>query len=394
MRVLIIGQLPSENYTTGAANVVYELSRRYVDGVINYTFGTNISARRAAERSSYPNQYIGYKLLFLRIVFDWMFHPFRTARQWNHYRHVDHANPLRFAFYKVNIERAIRHVKPDIIHVNSIFNISSTRFALGCKKTPILLTCHGIFYRGDENDKVGRDRYIGNIGLANAYSGLTKESLAEYTHILGISKEFITIIPNGTNCDKFYYDEAKRKEIRSQMRVTDDTRILLTVASVQQRKGQFNFVKLLSLLHGIDYQYWIIGQGPDVPLIEQYIRSAGLEDNVKLLGYHNADELYGYYSAADIYAHVSDKEGQALCEIEARATGLRIIVNKKIAGTIPDLNSGDYFILDMENTDNILLVNWINKHQLERKSYRSLDWQIIYRQYVDLYRSLLKNASM
>ena len=36
MRILIIGQLPKEiggNYTTGAANVVYELSKQRDDGV-------------------------------------------------------------------------------------------------------------------------------------------------------------------------------------------------------------------------------------------------------------------------------------------------------------------------------------------------------------------------
>ena len=45
MRILIIGQLPKEiggNYTTGAANVVYELSKQREDGVLYYTYGTNI----------------------------------------------------------------------------------------------------------------------------------------------------------------------------------------------------------------------------------------------------------------------------------------------------------------------------------------------------------------
>ena len=39
MKVLLIGQLPKEiggNYTTGAANVVYELSKQREDGVLYY----------------------------------------------------------------------------------------------------------------------------------------------------------------------------------------------------------------------------------------------------------------------------------------------------------------------------------------------------------------------
>ena len=46
MKVLLIGQLPKEiggNYTTGAANVVYELSKQREDGVLYYIYGTNIT---------------------------------------------------------------------------------------------------------------------------------------------------------------------------------------------------------------------------------------------------------------------------------------------------------------------------------------------------------------
>ena len=97
-----------------------------------------------------------------------------------HYHTVDHQSILRFAFYEANIREAIKRVQPDLIHVNSIANVSPVRFAIGKSKIPMLLTCHGIFYRGDEKDVVNRDRNLGNIKLADAYSGLTLESLNEY----------------------------------------------------------------------------------------------------------------------------------------------------------------------------------------------------------------------
>lgn len=56
MRILIIGQLPKEiggNYTTGAANVVYELSKQREDGVLYYTYGTNITDSAAIKASRF-----------------------------------------------------------------------------------------------------------------------------------------------------------------------------------------------------------------------------------------------------------------------------------------------------------------------------------------------------
>lgn len=393
MKVLLIGQLPKEiggNYTTGAANVVFELSKQHATEVVYYTFGTNISSSAASKASAYPNQYIGYRFKPFRILFNSFIHPLKTLHHWLHYHKVDHQSILRYAFYEDCIREAIKITQPDIIHVNSIDNVSPVRFALENNRIPILLTCHGIFYRGDVSDVIKRDRALGNIGLADAYSGLTQESLEEFESILGVAKERVTIIPNGVDCKKFYYSPDERLNLRKELEVNDGCVVFTTVASVQGRKGQLSFVKLLEKTT-LDYQYWIIGGGPDVPIIESYIASHHLEGKVKLLGYKKSSELFKYYSAADIYAHVSTMEGQALCEIEASATGINTIINKKIAGTIPDLSNGNYFIIDLENPEVQELCDWVGQKRYDRHSVNSLDWSIIALKYAKWYNLVLDN---
>lgn len=391
MKVLMIGQLPKEvggNYTTGAANVVYELSKKKVDNLSVSIYGTNIKSSQARKYCQYPNQYLGYSYRIIEVILLFLLHPKRAIKQWNHFKNIDHENPWRYFFYEVNIKEAIKKVQPDIIHVHSIGNISSTKFALNGKKIPIVLTCHGIFYRGEENDVIGRDKYMGNIKMADAYTGLTMESTDEYEKFLGISKDSVSVVPNGVDCGKFYFDEKKRVEIRKEMGVADDTKVLITVASVQERKGQLAFVNLLKEID-LNWQYWIIGTGPDVPAIERYIEENELKEKVRLLGYHTANELYGYYSAADIYAHVSTKEGQALCEIEANATGLRTILNKKIEGTIPDIKLGDYYVYDPDNVNIEEMKNWMQKEPSTRSSKTSLDWSSIMERYYKVYNQIL-----
>lgn len=393
MRVLIIGQLPKEiggNYTTGAANVVYELSKHNVEGIVKYTFGTNISAKYAKINSIYKNQYIGYTIAPFSLIWRVLRNPYSFVKHFIHYRNVDHCSPFRFFFYEDNIARIIRTLQPDIIHVNSINNVSATYFALDGKKIPILLTCHGIFYRGDEDDYIGREIYLGNIGLADSYTGLTKESLNEYQRFLGIPKDKIDVIPNGVDCNKFFYSVVERRKMRDFYKVSDDCIVFITVASIQERKGQLEFIKLLEHLR-LEYQYWIIGNGPDEEIVREYISKRNLGKNIKLIGYCNSDQLYKYYSAADVYAHVSWKEGQALSELEANATGLRTIVNKAIIGTIAnEITLSNYFVIDFESQDFSCLEHWILSRPDYRVSKRNFDWSVISEMYASVYKRISK----
>ncbi len=255
MRILVIGQLPKEvggNYTTGAANVIYELSKQKFDGCEYFTFGTNISNDKAIAASTYPSQYIGYEKSFKTLVTMLLAHPVKTLKKSYHYRIVDGENPLRLLFYEVNIRKAIKKTLPDIIHVHSITNLSATHFATEGKNTPIILTCHGIFYRGDPNDKKNKRKYHGNLKYASAYTGLTQESIIEYERFLGIDRSRATIIPNGVDCKKFFYSMSERKTLRKTYNVSDDSIVFITVASIQPRKGQFDFIKILERT---DYNY-------------------------------------------------------------------------------------------------------------------------------------------
>lgn len=393
MKILLIGQLPAEiggNYTTGAANVVYELSKQSCKDMVYHTFGTNISSEKAQEASASPLQYIGYKIRPLNMLFQALIHPKATLKHWKHYRRVDHQNFLRYAFYEYNIRSAIKSVKPDLIHVNSIDNVSPVRFALGSQKIPVLLTCHGIFYRGNEEDIVNKDRYLRNIDLVDAYSGLTAESLDEYEKILGIDRNRVAVIPNGVDCSKYYFSKSERLKLRKEMGIPDECKVFITVASVQERKGQLDFLKLLSTMPMDNYKYWIVGKGPDEIAINQFINEHNLQHKVSLLGYKTAHELYKYYSAADIYAHSSWKEGQALSELEANATGLPTIVNKAIAKTIAsDINSDNYYVLDFAGINIEALIAWIDNIDKERRSRKTFDWSVIADRYHDLYKDII-----
>jgi len=382
MKVLLVGQLPVEvggNYTTGIAKVVYELSLQHPEGIDFAVYATNAKADKIKVLNE-RIKYYGYRFLVGRMLWNILIHPLRTFKEWQVYKNV-HENPVRFEFYKANFQKVLKDFAPDLIHQNGS-GIEPLYFA-NRGRVPILLTCHGVFQRF-KNPLSSEKLY------ADYVTGLTDETKEEITQYFCVDSDKISIIPNGVNTSKFFYSSEDRNKIRTEFGVKPDSKVFITVASVQERKGQLRFTEILKELPCSNWEYWIIGKGPAEQDIKDYVGENGLNGKVKLLGYRNSDELYQYYSAADIYAHASTMEGQALCEIEAFSTGIKILVNNRIKGTIAkeELETGDYLFVDFDHPDYTMISQWVEKENSERLSVKTMDWSIVAEEYAALYKKL------
>lgn len=396
LKVLQIGQLPIElggNYTTGIARVVGELSRcKFGDDDV-FLYGTNIPEKRVCRSLKTTTHYRGFIKRPFRIIYRIMSHPKSTFKEWKSYR-IGGNNPLRMEFYKDNFIRIIKEIKPDIIHyhgggLDALYN-ANKKFHI-----PIVYTLHGLMWDGTdsqepENLKFKR-RLEYYLPMADVYTTLNNKALSKML-ALGIKREKITIVPNGVDSNKFYFSKEERKKIRTEFNIKDSTIVFITTGLVVGRKGQFSFLRILETL-GIDYQYWIVGNGPDFSLIEEYVASHNLENKVKLLGYVHDTEIYKFHSAADVYAHASTIEGQALSEIEAYSTGLKIIVRKEICDTVigdPVNETDTYYIADFDNIKKDNIVSWLRKECSERLTRPKFDWGIIAEKYAKVYDEAIR----
>ena len=397
MKVLTIGQLPKEvggSYTTGVARVIYELCQRPVEGVDQYVYATNVTSAAAKKIPSNGVVYFGYRMLFGRAIANILLHPIKTIQEWQHYIKVCHVNPLRFEIYKANFQKVLKVVEPDLIHFHGD-GIAPLHFALAKKRIPVVRTYHGLIFKGDAETtqyKIVRDDALGNKDFADFNTALTEENKKEVAR-LGIDENKIAIVPNGNDSSAYYYSKEERERLRREMGVGENTTVFVTVGVVIERKGQLAFIKAIADMP-YDYQYWIIGRGIDEEPIRSYVKEHKLEEKVKLIGYVDMHNMYQYLSAADVFAHVSFTEGQSLAEIEAYATGLRIIVNKDIAGTVIGDAYHDkttYYIIDLNHEDNNKLMDWLRQKQEPRKSRGNFDWKVIAERYVSVYRKVLES---
>lgn len=317
-----------------------------------------------------------------------LLHPRELGSELRDYRRNLPYSPLRALFYRLNMDRAVRFAKPDVVHLHSIDLVVPFSHTQCAKTTKSVVTCHGIFQT--EGNPARCRYYADSLARVDYVSGLTKEIYDKLLE-LGVSSQRIFTIPNGVDTSKFRYSASERRRVRTEQGLSESTVVFLTVASIQARKGQLEFLRQL-VESGIDFRYWLVGKGPDSDSILRFAEEKSVADRVILLGYVDAPRLYSYYSAADIYAHVSSEEGQALSEIEAYTTGLKVLVNRKIVGTLANEAESNpkYYVADLDrplNWDDFR--RWMDVSEVERETSSKFDWQNIADMYRAMYEKIL-----
>lgn len=99
--------------------------------------------------------------------------------------------------------------------------------------------------------------------------------------------------------------------ITTASRLDNNKNILLQLEIAHELKEKFDFV------------WYILGEGPDRPLLEKYIHDNHLENHVFLLG--NKTDTYRYLKWADIYISTSKSESYGLSIAEALYLGTPVL---------------------------------------------------------------------
>lgn len=144
-------------------------------------------------------------------------------------------------------------------------------------------------------------------------SAAVKDSLQEW---LGGRKATIRteVIENGSRLLEYKGDRAVSKRMR-----------LVSVGSLNRRKGFEWSLRAVATLRDIVESYTIVGEGPDRAYFEAIIRELGIGDIVRLVGW--SDDLVPYYHAADVLLVPSLWEGFGLVCVEGMSTGLPVIAS-------------------------------------------------------------------
>ena len=386
----MIGQVSKEYgafETTGAALVAIELAKRPTKDLEMAIYATNIPEEKAQEIEKFKA--FGYSKNPFIYIYELLKRPIENINHLLYYKKKMGVNPLRFFFYEANISRTIRAYKPDIIHTHGLMQYMPAYYAAQ-GYIPLVATMHGYWHTDERGDRIVKATmpFVDNI------TTLTVMAKRDIIHDYPQKYDHFEIVANGADTNKFYYSESKRVEMRKMLGIDEKTVVFITVASIQERKGQLKFLQFLHESGIANYRYLVIGMGNDsyVEELTRYISEKNLGENVSLIGYIDNSEMYCYYSVADIYAHVSTFEGQSLSEMEAASTGLRVIVNKPLVETIPDTvnkTNNMYYVLDYNTKDFTTFLSWIKQGVNNRHSINYFSWQNIVDKYYGVFKAVL-----
>ena len=204
---------------------------------------------------------------------------------------------------------------------------------------PVALTAIG----SDLNRISGRlTRVLTRRALRRADAVMTvSRDLAKTAVRLGAEAARTRAILNG--CDTGVFHPRDRVAARLSLGVPVEGEIALYVGRLDVRKGLLELVEAAASMRGAvpGLRVYLVGDGPDRPLVEEAVSRHGLAETVTLVPSRPTEQVALWMGAADLVTLPSYAEGCPNVVIEALASGRPVVATR--VGGIPELmdeNSG------------------------------------------------------
>ena len=168
------------------------------------------------------------------------------------------------------------------------------------------------------------------IERADAVTAVSR-SLANETHErLGIARE-IVVIPNFVDANRCDADFAAAHRRRL---APDGAPLLVHASNFRPVKRIMDVLEVFRRVHEkVPSHLALVGDGPDRPAAEKFVREAGIAHRVEFLG--NVTPVEGVLGAGDVFLLPSNEESFGLAALEAMACGVPAVVSD--AGGLPEL---------------------------------------------------------
>jgi len=238
---------------------------------------------------------------------------------------------------------------------------------LGAAFTPckIIFTEHGRFH--PDRKKFKRTLINPFLNLftddVTAISSATCNALADFENF---PRNKIRIIYNGIDDAKYLrpYDP----NLKNALGISEDARILGTVARLDPIKNQKMMIKALKIVRQIYPETFliIVGDGPEREELENLASEIQLSSHVIFTGFR--EDAHLFYRIMNIFLLSSFSEGTAMTILEAMATGLPCIVTD-VGGNPEIVENGETGFVVPNNDEKVLAekINYLLGNEIMMK---------------------------
>jgi glycosyltransferase involved in cell wall biosynthesis len=240
---------------------------------------------------------------------------------------------------KLNALRALRaqveRVEPDLVHIQTPFIAHYQGTALArALRVPVIETYHTYFeeYLHHYVPLMPRavTRFVARrftVSQCNVLDALVVPSRAMEQALLDYGVRCpMHIIPTGMEMERFAGGDGQR--FREQLGITPRQPVLVHVGRIAYEKNiEFLFRMFARVVRSKPGAVFIVaGEGPALASCEAYVRSLGIAQHVRFVGYLSRErELLDCYRAGDLFVFSSRTETQGLVLLEAMALGVPVV---------------------------------------------------------------------
>ena len=244
------------------------------------------------------------------------------------------ADPLRILRVIWALYRIFRQQRFDLLHTHGYFaDICALPIARLCR-IPALSTCHG-FINTDWKLQLNNRMDLWSLRLCKrvlAVSDGIRNGLEER----GINKEKIRVITNAVPVPSLAMQNDKdRRCFRQQHGISPEEFVFVYVGRLSEEKGLHYLLEAFSGLirSAICARLVLIGDGPQLKMLEQRVAELDLERQVSLTGFQK--QISPWLAIADCFVLPSLTEGTPMALLEAMAAGVPIVATG--VGGVPDV---------------------------------------------------------
>jgi glycosyltransferase involved in cell wall biosynthesis len=178
-------------------------------------------------------------------------------------------------------------------------------------------------------------------------SQYTADQLARHC---GVERERIRVIPAGVDLPEKVLDLKEQQREREQL-VGAGNEMVFAAGAIQTRKNTLNAVRAVASLPA-NYKLVLAGgNGYGSEAVYNFIRSAGLESRVRVLGYVTDDRLRLLYQAASLFLFPSLEEGFGLPVLEAMEYGVPVVASS--TSSLPEVGGDAALYVDPRDPEEI-----------------------------------------
>lgn len=162
------------------------------------------------------------------------------------------------------------------------------------------------------------------------------------------------MIPNGVDLKRFAFHEEKRRQMRNQLKITEDTFVVGHIGRITVPKNHQFLVELFAAYHKENPQsrLLLVGDGELFEAVQQQCTQLGIREAVIMVGSKTNTE--DYYQAMDLFVFPSLWEGLPVSVVEAQANGLICLLSDVITRDVDLTDQVKYLSLNEKS-------RWINE---------------------------------